>query len=60
MLVLQRKTDEIITIGPDIEIMVVRVKDGKVWIGVRAPREVAVHRKEVALRIQAEVAGGES
>ena len=55
MLVLSRNRDEVIEIGDDIEIHVVDVRrDGKVRIGIVAPRHVAVHRKEVADAIRRE------
>lgn len=55
MLVLQRKVNEIITIGDSIEVQVVRVKeDGSVRLGITAPREIPVHRKEVWAAIQRE------
>jgi carbon storage regulator len=47
MLVLTRRTDERIVIGDDIIVTVVRIKDGKVRLGIQAPNEVAVHRKEI-------------
>lgn len=53
MLVLSRKPDESIVIGDDIEIVVVEVKGDQVKLGVRAPRSIAVHRKEVYQAIQA-------
>lgn len=47
MLVLSRQRDETIVIGDDIEVTVVDILDGKVRIGVTAPKEVSVHRREV-------------
>ncbi|HUT03060.1 MAG TPA: carbon storage regulator CsrA [bacterium] len=47
MLVLTRKRDESIIIGDTIEIMVVDIGQKEVRIGIRAPRELSVHRKEV-------------
>ena len=48
MLVLGRRKDEVITIGKDIEIMIVDAHpDGYVRIGITAPRGIPVHRKEV-------------
>ena len=55
MLVLTRKKGERITIGPDIELTVVNVGRRVVQLGVRAPKEVRVHREEVLRRIQDEV-----
>jgi carbon storage regulator len=47
MLVLSRKRDESIIIGDSIEIMVVNIGQNEVRIGISAPRELSVHRKEV-------------
>ncbi|MFZ9669844.1 MAG: carbon storage regulator CsrA [Solirubrobacterales bacterium] len=47
MLVLTRKVEESILIGDDIEIMVLGVSGDKVRIGINAPREIEVFRKEV-------------
>jgi carbon storage regulator len=59
MLVLTRKTNQSIMIGDDVEISVLAVSGDKVRIGISAPRDVPVFRKEVYLSIQAErVAAG--
>jgi len=47
MLVLTRKLNESINIGTDIEIFVVEIKDDHVKIGIKAPKDVPVHRAEV-------------
>lgn len=47
MLVLSRKTDQVILIGEDIEIMVVGIENGQVKIGINAPKEVNIQRKEL-------------
>lgn len=47
MLVLTRKLDQSIMIGDDVEISILAVSGEKVRIGIEAPREVAVFRKEV-------------
>jgi cytosine/creatinine deaminase len=47
MLVLARQRDQTIIIGDDIEITVVDIRGDKVRLGISAPREVTVHRKEV-------------
>ena len=52
MLVLSRQTDQTIMIGDDVEITVVEVKGDKVRLGIRAPRDVQVHRKEIYRAIQ--------
>ena len=54
MLVLTRKENESIMIGDDIEVKVLDLKESQVKIGIVAPRQVAVHRREVYLAIQAE------
>jgi len=54
MLVLTRRENESIMIGDTIEVKLLDVKDHQVKIGIAAPRDVAVHRKEVYLAIQAE------
>ena len=47
MLVLSRQRDETIMVGDDIEVTVIDIRGDKVRLGVTAPREVSVHRKEV-------------
>lgn len=47
MLVLSRQRDETIMIGDDIEITVVDIRGDKVRLGITAPTQIAVHRKEV-------------
>jgi carbon storage regulator len=54
MLVLSRQRDESIVIGDDIEITIVDIRGGKVRIGINAPKNVTVHRKEIYLTIQKE------
>ncbi len=54
MLVLTRKTGEAIQIGDDIEISVVSVKGDQVKLGINAPKNVEIHRKEIYLSIQEE------
>ena len=54
MLVLSRKRDERIMIGDQISLLVVDIKGDKVRLGIEAPSDVAVHRKEVYEAIQRE------
>jgi len=54
MLVLTRKSNQSIMIGDAIEISVLSVMGEKVRIGIQAPRDVPVFRKEVYLEIQRE------
>ena len=48
MLVLSRKVNERILIGEDIELVVVQIQGDKVRIGIAAPKDVSIHRQEVA------------
>lgn len=54
MLVLSRKSNESIMIGGNIEIVVLGVEGDTVKIGIRAPREVDIYRKEIYMAIQEE------
>lgn len=54
MLVLSRQKDESIMIGNDVEITIVDVRGDKIRLGITAPREISVHRKEVWEAIQKE------
>ena len=54
MLVLSRQRDETIMIGDEIEITVVDIRGDKVRLGINAPRQVDVHRKEVYEAIKRE------
>mgnify|MGYP003590453436 CR=1 FL=1 len=54
MLVLSRRKNESIMIGDDIEIVVVEIKGDQIKLGVKAPRNVTVHRAEVYEEIQLE------
>jgi carbon storage regulator len=54
MLVLTRKSNQSIMIGDNIEVSVLAIVGEKVRIGIQAPRDVPVFRKEVYLEIQDE------
>lgn len=54
MLVLKRAVNEEILIGDNIRLMVVEVRNGFVRIGIDAPKDITVHRKEVADAIRRE------
>ncbi|MGO8904702.1 MAG: carbon storage regulator CsrA [Solirubrobacteraceae bacterium] len=58
MLVLTRKSNQSIMIGDDIEISVLSVVGEKVRIGIQAPQEVPVFRKEIYLEIHRDDAEG--
>ena len=57
MLVLTRKSNQSIMIGDDIEVSVLSIMGEKVRIGIQAPRDIPVFRKEVYLEIQQERQG---
>ena len=52
MLVLSRKKNESIVINNDITVVVVDIRGDKVRLGVEAPKEIPVHRREVYDAIQ--------
>jgi len=54
MLILTRKVGEVIAIGDDVQVYVVDIKGSQVKLGIRAPRNIEVHREEIYLRIQEE------
>ena len=54
MLVLTRKSNQSIMIGDDVEVSVLSVMGEKVRIGIQAPQEVPVFRKEIYLEIHRE------
>jgi carbon storage regulator len=56
MLVLSRKKNESIVINDDITIVVVEIRGDKVRLGVEAPKEIPVHRREVQDAIDLEKA----
>lgn len=54
MLVLSRKLNESIMIGDEIEVRVLEIRDNFVKLGIKAPRDVSVHRQEVHEEISRE------
>ncbi len=54
MLVLTRKSGESIVIGRETEVKVLSVDGGSVRLGIEAPREVAIYRRELFEAIRAE------
>ncbi len=54
MLVLARRLNESIIIGDDIEVVVIDIKGDQVKLGIRAPKRISVHRKEIYDEIQQE------
>jgi len=47
MLVLSRRKDESIMVCENVEVMIVDVRGNKVRLGIKAPKSIPVHRKEV-------------
>ena len=47
MLVLSRKKDEVIIIGENIEISIIDIQGDTVRLGINAPRDISIHRKEI-------------
>jgi carbon storage regulator len=54
MLVLTRKIGESIVIGDNIEITIVEVDGEQVRLGIKAPKEISIHRKEIYIDIMEE------
>ena len=47
MLILTRRVGETLKIGDDIEVTVLGLRGGQVRMGIKAPKDVAVHREEI-------------
>jgi carbon storage regulator len=56
MLVLSRKLNESIMIADNVRIVVVEIRGDKVRLGIEAPKEVSVHRREVYDALKREAA----
>jgi carbon storage regulator len=54
MLVLGRRKNESIVIGEEVEVIIIDVRGGKVKLGIAAPKNISVHRKEVYAAIELE------
>ena len=52
MLILTRKKNESIVIGGNIEIQVISIEEGKVKIGINAPKEVEILRSEIIEKVE--------
>ncbi len=59
MLILTRRSGEVLKIGDDIDVTVLGVTGNQVRVGINAPRDVAVHREEIYQKIQQEQSGNE-
>lgn len=53
MLILTRKIGESLLIGDGVEITVLSIRGSQVKLGVKAPKEISVHREEIYQRIKA-------
>ena len=54
MLIITRKKGESLMIGDDIEITISKIEDGSVKIGIKAPRDVTILRKELYEQVEKE------
>ena len=59
MLVLSRKKNESIIINDNITVTVIEIRGDKVRLGIEAPKDVTVHRREVYEAIQSQARGAE-
>ena len=57
MLILTRRVGETVVIGDDVDITVLGVKGNQVRLGIKAPKEITVHREEIYQRISREQNG---
>jgi len=60
MLVLSRHVNQEIMIGDNIRVMVIEIRDGKVRLGITAPRDVPVYRHEIYEAMKAEESATDS
>lgn len=54
MLIITRKTGESVMIGDDIEITVSKISDGSVKLGIKAPKDISILRKEIVELVKEE------
>ena len=54
MLILTRRVGETLKVGNDVDVTVLGVKGNQIRIGIKAPKNIAVHREEIFDRIQRE------
>ncbi|ETI89130.1 MAG: Carbon storage regulator-like protein [Clostridium butyricum DORA_1] len=54
MLIITRKKGESLMIGDDIEIIISKIDDGSVKIGIKAPKDVSILRKELYEEVEKE------
>lgn len=58
MLILTRRVGETVMIGENVTVTVLGVKGNQVRVGINAPKDISVHRKEIFERIKKERAAG--
>ncbi|BEP30206.1 carbon storage regulator CsrA [Helicovermis profundi] len=54
MLILTRKKEESLIINGNIEVKIIQIGDGRIKLGIEAPKEVEVFRKEIFIKIEEE------
>lgn len=54
MLILTRRVGETLMIGNEVEVTVLEIRGNQARIGIKAPRNVTVHREEIGRRVKAE------
>ncbi|WNZ54951.1 carbon storage regulator CsrA [Microbulbifer sp. MKSA007] len=52
MLILKRRTGELLRIGANVSVKVLEVKGNQVKIGISAPKSLPIHREEIYVRIK--------
>ncbi|WP_444925420.1 carbon storage regulator CsrA [Microbulbifer sp. TRSA002] len=52
MLILKRRTGELLRIGANVQVTVLEVKGNQVKIGISAPKSLPIHREEIYVRIK--------
>ena len=55
MLALARKVNQSIVIGNDVEVTILEIKGDQIKIGINAPKNVPIYRKEIYTQIQEEI-----
>ncbi len=54
MLIITRKKGESLMIGDDIEVIISRIDDGSVKVGIKAPKDISILRKEIYEEVEKE------
>jgi carbon storage regulator len=54
LLILTRRVNESLVVGDEVTVTVVAVKGNQVRIGIKAPKDIQVHREEIYNRLQQE------